>query len=134
MASFNLKVVTPQRVLFDGEVDRVIARTISGDIGILKGHANYVAPLSIGKLEILIGEEKKFAAISGGMIKVDKNSTAILTSACEWAEEIDIERAQRAMERAKLYIESPTELHTEEVAQIKLARALNRIEIAQKKD
>lgn len=134
MATFNLKIVAPQREMFNGEVERVIVRTISGDVGILKGHANYVAPLAIGRLVITLKDEtKKFAAVAGGMVSVDKNGVTILANTCEWADEIDIERAKRAVERARQYIDSPTELHTVEVAQIKLARALNRIDIADDK-
>lgn len=133
MASFPLKVVTPARVIFDGEAERVIVRTVSGDIGILKGHAPYVAPLAIGRLEIAEGESVRLAAIAGGMIRVEPNSVTVLTSTCEWVDEIDIERAKKALERAQDYIKNPTQLHTEEVAKVKLERALNRIRLAERK-
>lgn len=129
MSTFNLKVVTPVRVIYDAEVSMVIVRTASGDVGIMKGHINYVAPLSIGEMTVVVGEERRVAAVAGGMIKVDKEGTTILTHTCEWADEIDVERARRAKERAERYLEHPTELHTLDVARIKLDRAINRINI-----
>jgi len=114
----------------NGEVERVIVRTTSGDVGILKGHINYIAPLAIGAMKIVMADKKeRIAAIAGGMIKVDKTGTTILTNTCEWAEEIDVERARDAEKRAREYIDKPTQLHTEEIAKLKLKRALNRIDI-----
>ncbi len=130
MSTFNLTVVTPSREILNGEVERVIVRTTSGDVGILKGHINYIAPLAIGAMKIVMADNKeKIAAIAGGMIKVDKTGTTILTNTCEWAEEIDVERARDAEKRAREYIDKPTQLHTEEIAKLKLKRALNRIDI-----
>lgn len=129
MADFSLSIVTPSGVFYNGMAQSIIARTTSGDIGVLAGHANYVAPLAIGALTINNGEHK-VAAVGGGMIKILNGDVTILTNTCEWSDEIDIERARRAAERARDYIEHQTELHTEEVANIKLQRAINRIEIA----
>lgn len=130
MSTFKLTVVTPSRVIFDDEVEEVIVRTISGDVGILKDHINYVAPLDIGAMAVKYNGEKRLAAIAGGMIRVDKKKTTVLTNACEWVDEIDVERAKNAVERAKSYLEHPTELHTLDAAAIKLQRAMNRIDIA----
>lgn len=133
MATFKLTVVTPSRVIFDDEVNEIIVRTTSGDVGILKNHINYVAPLDIGAMKVIIGDKTMLAAVGGGMIKVDNQKTTILTTACEWVDEIDVERAKIAMERAKGYMQNPTELHTIDIAEVKLRRALNRIEIAGRK-
>lgn len=133
MSTFKLTVVTPSKVVFDDEVNSVTVRTASGDVGILANHANYVAPLDIGRMKIVTGENSRLAAVAGGMIKVDKEKTTILTSTCEWIDEIDVARAERAAQKARDYIENPTQLHTLEVANIKLKRALNRIEIAKQK-
>ena len=130
MSTFKLTIVTPSKVIFDAEVDRVIVRTTSGDVGILANHANYVAPLDIGMMKVVCGDKTRVAAVAGGMIQVDKEKTTILSNTCEWIEDIDVARAERSVQRAKDYIQTPTELHTLEVADIKLRRALNRIEIS----
>lgn len=130
MSTFNLTVVTPDRQLLNEHVNGVTVRTTSGDVGILSGHSKYVAPLSIGAMIVTSdGKTKRVAAIAGGLIKVDENGTTILTNTCEWADEIDIDRARKAKERAQQYLDSPTDLHTIDVATLKLRRALNRISI-----
>lgn len=131
MSTFNFVLVTPKRKVLDEEVQKVIVRTTSGDIGVLKGHANYIAPLDIGAMRVVFpNNEVKVAAIAGGMIKVNESGTTIVTNTCEWADEINVERAKEAEKRARAYIEQPTENHTEEIANLKLKRALNRINIA----
>ncbi|MEG1996769.1 MAG: ATP synthase F1 subunit epsilon [Oscillospiraceae bacterium] len=129
ISKFNLKVVTGQREVFNGEVNRVIVRTTQGDIGILKGHANYVAALGIGQMKITIDGVDKLAAIASGMIKVDKTGCIILAGTCEWADEIDVERAKLARDRSMKYIDAPTQKHSIDIATLKLHRALNRIKI-----
>lgn len=133
MAGFKLMVVTPSGVIYDSDVENLTVRTVSGDIGILAGHANYVAPLAIGAMKVIADGVSRIAAVSNGMIRVDKDKTTIITNTCEWADEIDVERAKLAKERAMGYLDNPTSLHTQDVAQAKLARALNRIEIAGKR-
>ncbi|MBQ4153208.1 MAG: ATP synthase F1 subunit epsilon [Oscillospiraceae bacterium] len=101
MSVFHLSVVTPERMFFDGDVERVTVRTVSGDVGILKGHAKYISALGIGKMRIKTESGEKTAALAEGFIKVDGDKTLVLASACEWAEEIDLSRAKKAEERAR---------------------------------
>lgn len=130
MSTYHLTIATPERIVYDSEAQNLIVRTTSGEIGILRGHSPYVAPLAIGRLKVTDGDGKVLvAALSGGMIKVDPDEVTLLADTCEWAEEIDVERAERARDRAQHYIENPTELHTVEVADAKLRRAMNRIDI-----
>lgn len=134
MATYHLTVATPERVVYDGEAQSLIVRTVSGEIGVLAGHAPYVAPLDIGRLKIVDAEGKEHtAAVAGGIVKADQKQTTILADTCEWAGEIDVERARRAEERARGYMEKPTELHTQKVAEVKLRRALNRINVGSMK-
>lgn len=134
MSTFNLKVVAPDRQILDAPIESLTVRTTSGDVGILKGHTNYIAPLAIGALTVNFEDKtKRVAAIAGGLIKVDENGTTILTNTCEWSDEIDIDRARKAKERADNYIKNPTQIHTIDVANLKLKRALNRISIIENK-
>lgn len=130
MSTYHLTVATPERVVYDGEAQSLIVRTIAGEIGVLAGHAPYVAPIDIGRLKIVDAEGKEhIAAVAGGIVKADQKQTTILADACEWAGEIDVDRARRAEERARDYMANPTQLHTQKVAEVKLRRALNRIQI-----
>lgn len=130
MSLFHLKIVTPNRVVFDSNVTKIVVRTINGDVGILKGHINFVAPLFVGAIKVMEQSEFKIGAISGGLIKVSKTQTVILTPTFEWVDEIDVERANRAKENAIGYINNPTKTHTIEIAELKLKKAINRINIS----
>lgn len=130
MSTFKLKVVTPDKEVYNDEVHQIIVRTSSGDVGILSGHSDYIAPLITGALKVFLTDKTpRIAAISNGMIRVTKECTTILTNTCEWSDEIDLERAKSAEQRARNYLESPTKYHTEEIAKLKLSRALNRINL-----
>ena len=100
MKSFTLKIITPEKVFFDGETDQIIVRTTEGDIGVLAGHESYVADLPAGPFKVKIDGSFKIAAISGGVIKISKEATTILAMAAEWAEEIDLDWAKRSHEDA----------------------------------
>lgn len=129
MTSFHLQIFTPDRLFFDGETENLIVRTTVGDKGILARHEPYVAALPIGKLKIKLNGEFRTAAVSEGVVKVSKDKTVILTQSCEWADEIDVERANAAKAEAEQRMQS---LQKEDkdylVAEYKLKRAINRLE------
>ena len=129
MTPFKLQILTPDKLFFDGETDNVIVRTTVGDKGILARHEEYVAALPIGKLKVRIDGNFRIAAVSEGTIKVSKDKTVIIVQSCEWADEIDLERAnlarQKAEERMKALQKEDKEYL---IAEYKLKRAVNRIE------
>lgn len=133
MKSFTLKILTPEKVFFDGETEQIIARTTEGDIGILAGHENYVADLPAGPFKVKIDGQFKIAAISGGVLKVSKSSTTIIAMAAEWAEEIDLDWAKRSHEDALERLNKSNSDFEHRLAEMKLKRALNRINISQMK-
>lgn len=133
MANFPLEIVTPDRLFFEGEVERVIARGIEGDLAVLKNRAPIVTPLSIGKIHIKKDGKESIATCSSGYIKVTNEKTVIITDACEWPEEIDVKRAEEAKKRAEKRLkERPKGLDVAR-AELALKRALNRLEVAKLK-
>ena len=70
MTSFPLKIVTPDGLIFDGQAEEIVVRTTSGDIGILAGHVNCVAPLGMGRATVIIDGKRRYAACIGGMVSV----------------------------------------------------------------
>ena len=128
MATFPLKVLTIDRCFFEGDVDRIVVRTTQGDVGILPNHVPYIAALGIGALIIVQNGERRVAAVSGGFVDVTREGTTILARTCEWADEIDVNRANSAAERARAALQKKDREY--EVAQVKLKKALNRIRIA----
>lgn len=133
MTPFKLEIITPEKKFFDGETEQIIVRTTVGDVGILNGHEPYCAALGIGQLRVMIDGEFKRAATSGGLIKVGKTKTVILVDSCEWADEIDVERAEAAKDTAEGRIKEAESDRQIKMAEAKLKRALNRIDTARYK-
>lgn len=130
MNRLYLKVVTPDKLFFEGEIDMLVARTIEGDVGILLNHSPLVTILDIGRLVIKDGDERKIAACAGGYIDVRNNNITVVSDACEWEDEIDINRAQRAKEKASKRLEDKgTDTFKAELA---LKKAINRINVGNK--
>ena len=132
MRLFKFTIITPDRVLFDGEIQEVIARTTEGDVGILAGHARYAAILKTGVMTVKMenGSIRK-AAVAGGVIKVSDDKTTVLSTAAEWAEEIDPDWAERSRQDALAKIEqAKNEPDRLERANLKLQRALNRLSVS----
>ena len=134
MNAFSLKIVTPDGLIYDGMAEEVIVRSTSGDIGILAGHINCVAPLGMGQATIIVDGKKRFAACIGGMISVFNGSVTLVPTTFEWADEIDADRASKAAERAQAVLENKNAPEADiRVAKAKLKRALIRKSVAQSK-
>lgn len=130
MTPFRLQIITPEKVFFDGETEQIIARTTVGDVGILNGHEPYCAALGIGQLRVMIDGQFRRAATTGGIMKVSKEKTVILVQTCEWADEIDVNRAEQSKQTAEQRIKSAASDNELKLAETKLKRALNRIDAA----
>lgn len=125
----SLKIITPSRNMFEGDVDMVIMRTINGDAGILYGHQPMVTILDYGVLTIKNDGEDRFAAVLGGFAEINAEGMSILTDAAEWADEIDVLRAERAKERAEARIRNMQTNIDIKRAELALKRALVRLDI-----
>ena len=129
MATFHLQIVTPDRLVFDGQAERLVARTVGGDVCILAKHIDYAAPLGIGAAHIVDedGKEHK-AACSGGMLTVYGGEAVLMATTFEWAEEIDLARAELAQQKAEEKLRTLQRDDREFVmASAKLKRAIARI-------
>ena len=131
MKPFALTVVTPDGQAFEGMAEEVIVRTTSGDIGILADHADCVAPLGMGRATIVTGGEKRYASCIGGIIFVLGGEVKLVPTTFEWAEDIDVERAERAQQKAQSRLSKDDASDTDiRLAQAKLHRALVRKSVA----
>ncbi len=129
MAKLSLKIVTPSRIMFDGEADMVIVRTKSGDVGILHGHQPMVTVLDYGVMKIQNdGQEDKVATVFGGFAEINSEGVSILTDIAEWSDEINVERARQAKERAEQRLAHP-DVNTDSArAELALRRAVTRLQ------
>ena len=128
MAPMQLEIITAERVLFDGEVDAVVAPGSEGELGILPHHAPLMTMLQAGELRYRIGDEETYFALSGGFMEVTSNRVTVLADAAERADEIDEARAQEAMSRAQERISHRTEEMNLEGALQTLRRAQVRVQ------
>ena len=134
MTPFALKIVTPDGVRFDGQAEELIVRTTTGDMGILAKHINCVSPLGMGRATVVIDGERRYAACIGGMVSVVDGAVSLVPTTFEWAEEIDVSRAERSMERAQTVLDNKASADTDLVmAKARLRRALIRKDVGTSK-
>jgi len=114
--TIHLEIVTPDRKLLSEDVDFVGAPGYYGEFGILPDHAPFLSALGVGSLHYNQGGKTYWIFISGGFAEVSANKMSVLAEIAERAEEIDIERARKARERAEKRL-------VEQRAQIDFARA-----------
>ncbi len=126
---FELTIVTPDRNFFHGQVEMLIVRTTEGDMGVLRDHESFVAPLSVGKLKLRNGEKVSVASCSGGFINIDDNKVIIVTDSAEWAHEIDASRANEAKERAEGRLSQDGKELDVQRAKAALLRSINRVNV-----
>ena len=132
MSTFPLKIVTPDGLIFDGEAQRLIVRSTTGDIAILARHINCVAPLGMGRATLVDAYgNRRYAACIGGMLSVQNGEVSLVPTTFEWAESIDAARAQLSMERAEKVLKNKESSETDlKLAEARLHRALVRKSVA----
>lgn len=131
MNTFSLKIVTSDGLCYEGQAEALIVRTVSGDLGILAGHTNCVAPLGMGMATVKIDGEKRYGACIGGMVTVLDGRVKLVPTTFEWADQIDIARAHASEERAKEILADKTSSDTDiRLAEARLKRALIRQSVA----
>ena len=134
MNSFPLKIVTPDGLEFEGQAEELIVRTTTGDLGILAGHINCVAPLGMGRATIVAEGKKRYAACIGGMLSVVSGNVTLVPTTFEWADEIDADRVDASYARAQSVLNSKTATEADvKMAQARLRRALVRKSVASEK-
>lgn len=129
MATFHLQIVTPDRLAYDGEAEKVILRTVNGDVCIMARHIDYAAALGIGAAKVTDAQgNTREAACNGGMLSVADGVVRVMAITFEWEDEIDLERAQRAQQEAEELVETLRRDNRDyTMAEAKLKRAMTRI-------
>ncbi len=131
---FRLEIVTPERLVYSQDVDVLSVPTTQGEISILAKHVPLVTIISPGEIKIKNDNETEYIAITGGFVEVLPHKVIILADTAERAEEIDLERAMKARERAqKLMEEKREDKIANAEAMAAFQRALIRIKVGQRK-
>ena len=133
MNTFPLRIGTPDGLLYEGEVERVVCRSTTGDLAVLAGHINYCTALGMGEAHVIFpGGERRNAACIGGMLSVINGKCRVLATTWEWEDEIDTHRASAAKAKAEEALEKGGLSDKEyKIVQAKLQRALVRLSVRQ---
>ena len=131
MATYHLQIVTPDRMIFDGQAEKLVMRTVGGDVCILAHHIDYAAPLATGKVQVTdAAGNTRLAACSGGMLSVSGSEVRVIATTFEWADDIDLARAERARDEAQARLENLNRNDKDyAVVEAKLKRALVRTSV-----
>lgn len=131
--TFHLQIVTPDKPVFDGMAEKLIVRTITGDVCILARHIDYAAALGIGEARVTDEEgNTRIAACNGGLLSVSDNQVRVMATTFEWADEIDIERARLSLTASQDSLSKIDRSDANYAAlEAKLKRALVRVQITE---
>lgn len=129
---FKVKVISPDRVFFEGEADFLELKTSEGDIGILAGHIPLTAIIAPGIMKITKDGETKEASLLEGFIEILPDRVTVLAESCEWPDEIDLNRAKEAKMRAERRLADGDGDINYARAEMALRKALIRIELKER--
>ncbi|WP_163882706.1 F0F1 ATP synthase subunit epsilon [Paenibacillus favisporus] len=134
MSTFLLEIVTPDHVAYSGEVDSLVVRGVEGELGILPNHIPLVTPLRVAPIVVTSGKKTTEIAVNGGFVEVRKDKVVVLAESAELPEEIDVERARAAKERAERRLAAGKQDEIDfRRAEMALQKAINRINVAGRK-
>jgi F-type H+-transporting ATPase subunit epsilon len=125
----SLEIVTPDKLVLTEGVDEVVMPSTEGYLGVRPGHCPLLCSLDAGEIAYTVGSQEKYLAVSGGFAEVLPDRVSILAETCEPGEEIDVERARRAQERAEAAMRAQASEIEFRHAEIDLKKALSRLRV-----
>ena len=129
----TLEIVTPERVVFNGVVEEVTIPGTEGEFGVLRGHASLLSSVDVGELAFVRDHKKTRFAVNTGYVEVTASKVTVLVETAERADEIDVERAHRARERAEGKMAKLSKEDADfEKAKLALLRAVTRLNVSGK--
>jgi F-type H+-transporting ATPase subunit epsilon len=132
MATFTVEIITPHEIVLKKELEKVILRTVEGDMGILANHAPFVSELALGEMK-LVGEgyEERFF-VSGGFLEISREKTLVLADEAINVKDIDLVRAKKEAEEAKAKLAKLKEEKDIAMTQKALQDALTKVRLAER--
>lgn len=130
MTSFSLKIVTCDGLIFDGQAEKLIVRTTAGDMAVLARHINCVASLGMGRAVVEMNGQRRTAACIGGMLQVLNGEVTLVPTTFEWAEDIDVARAEASYEKGQAALSKSSDDAALRLAKARINRALVRRSVA----
>lgn len=128
--SFRLEIISPDRVFYTNDVMMVEYNTVEGEVGVYAEHIPMTQIIAPGRLIITEENGQKTAALLSGFVEITREKVTILAEAVEWPQNIDVERAERARDRALDTLKNASEQQDILLAEAALKRALVRLDTA----
>ena len=126
--TFEVQLVSPEQILFEGEAEMVVCRALDGDIAFLKDHVPYLGVLADDSVRIIQpGDAETAAAVHGGFVQMNGEKLVVLSDLAELKADIDVARAEQAREHAQAALAADPD---DEDAQAALSRAETRLKVA----
>lgn len=132
MSTIHVKLITPEKIVFEDDVDSICAKGTRGSFGILPNHIPFMSALAIDTAKVVKNGEEITFSVMGGTLQFKNNEAVILTEAAEKGEDIDTARAKLAKERAEAMLGSAETQRDIKLANAALARAMARLKAAKK--
>lgn len=133
MAALTIEIITPNKIQFKGEVQSVTIPGTDGSFQVLKSHAPLMSTFEIGEVKVVLPDGKEtYYATGGGTVEVLDNQVLVLADSLEEINDIDIERARSAKERAENRLAHKTDTTDVERAENALMRSINRLRLVEK--
>lgn len=133
MSTMVLEIVTPERKVYEKNIDMLLVKGIEGELGILPNHIPMVTPLKIAPITAKFDGKEDVVAVNGGFMEVRKDKVVVLAESAEMPEDIDVARAEAAKSRAEQRLASNQTNLDFKRANIALQKAINRIEVARRR-
>lgn len=127
-ANFQLRIVTPEKILYSGDVVSLQAPGSEGSFGVLASHAPMVVALQTGSLDFVEDGDRRHLATSGGFVEVSGEGVSILAETAEFSDNIDVDRAEASRERSRQRLSDGS--YDRARAEASLQRAINRLKVA----
>jgi len=131
--NLHLEIITPEKVVYKDDVDKIIVETENGQIAILSGHVNLLTKVIPGEMIIKKGNQEHFLAITGGFLEISNNSVSLLADYAIRAEDIEVAKIQEAQNRAERMIKEKVTEKEFRIAEAELQKALLQLHVASRR-
>lgn len=132
----QLKIITPERITFEGEIDELIVPTVAGEIAVLPHHIDLLTQVTSGEITIKIKGKEEHIAVTGGFLQINHDSLTLLADYAVHSEQINAQKALEAQKRAEEILKKKSEHTTEQdlaLAQAEMRRAILELKVVRRR-
>ena len=132
MSEFRLEIVTPTKLMDEGNVDYIRCPGLDGSFGVMANHQNAIIALGIGEIKVTQNKKEHYFATSGGFAEIEKEKVQLLVETVERSGEIDSNRAEESLNRVKIRKKDAKGELDQARMDVSMTRAVNRLKVSQR--